>query len=265
MTRPTTFLIIASLCTLAGCSGRPAVTETQTAPRPASTAPPTPTASPTAAAAPAASPSAVTATVLETMDASNYTYVRVKFGSRELWAASSQFKVAVGDTVTLSLEQPMENFHSQALNRDFPVIYFVSHIGREGEVPTPPMAVGHASGQTAATSAPPHTVTTVMEPLKDGTTVAAVWKTRKALAGKTVTLRGKVVKYNGGILGVNWIHVQDGTGTEADGSNDITVTSEAGTKVGEVITVTGVVAVDKDLGSGYRYPVIIEHASIARP
>jgi hypothetical protein len=65
-----------------------------------------------------------------------------------------------------------------------------------------------------------------MEPAKDETTVAAVWKTRTALAGRKVTVRCKVVKYNGGILGVNWIHVQDGTGKATDGSNDITVTSE---------------------------------------
>jgi hypothetical protein len=34
-------------------------------------------------------------------------------------------------------------------------------------------------------------------------------------------------------------------------------------RVGDVITVTGVVAIDKDLGSGYMYPVIIEHAIVA--
>ena len=195
------------------------------------------------------------------MDASNYTYVRVKADSGELWAAASRFKAAVGDKVVISLEQPMENFHSQALNRDFPVIYFVSRIGHEGDAPPPPMAVGHAPVQRPAT-APPETVTTVIEPADGGTTVAAVWKTRTSLAGKKVTVRGTVVKYNGGILGANWIHLQDGTGDGADGSNDITVTSETDTKVGDVITVTGTVAVNKDFGAGYKYRVIIEHASI---
>jgi hypothetical protein len=44
--------------------------------------------------------SKVIATVLETMDASNYTYVSVKADSGN-WAASSQFTLAVGDTVVL--------------------------------------------------------------------------------------------------------------------------------------------------------------------
>jgi hypothetical protein len=126
----------------------------------------------------------------------------------------------------------------------------------------PPMAVGHSLAQSPTPSAPLETVTAVMEPAKDGTTVAAVWKTRTALAGKKVTLRGKVVKYTSAVLGVNWIHLQDGTGKAADGSNDITVTSEMETKVGDVITITGTIVLDKDLGSGYNYPVLIEHASI---
>lgn len=259
--RPTAFCTISALSMLAACSGRPAATEARTAPQ-TSTAATAASQTPAVASVVPSGGQTVTATVLETMDASNYTYVRVTADSRELWAAASQFKVAVGDKVVLSLEQPMENFHSQALNRDFPLIYFVSRIGREGDTAPPPMAVGHPSVQSPATSAPPETVTTVIEPAKDGTTVAAVWKTRTALAGRKVTVRGKVVKYNGGILGVNWMHVQDGTGKATDGSNDITVTSEMDAKVGDVITVTGVVAVNKDLGSGYTYPVIIEHASV---
>ncbi|HZT78366.1 MAG TPA: hypothetical protein VFA27_17055 [Vicinamibacterales bacterium] len=96
------------------------------------------------------------------------------------------------------------------------------------------------------------------------TPIETVWKTRTALAGKTVTVRGKVVKFNGGILGVNWIHVQDGTGKEAERTNDITITSDADAKIGETITATGIVGINKDLGSGYNYPVIIEKAKITR-
>ncbi len=96
------------------------------------------------------------------------------------------------------------------------------------------------------------------------TPIETVWKNRTALAGKTVTVRGKVMKFNGGILGVNWIHLQDGSGKEADRTNDITVTSDAGAKIGETISATGIVGINKDLGSGYNYPVIIEKATIAR-
>jgi hypothetical protein len=121
------------------------------------------------------------------------------------------------------------------------------------------MAVGHAGPQRTASAA----VAAPIEADRKATTVAAVWKMRTSLAGTQVTLRGKVVKYHGGILGVNWIHLQDGSGNAADGSNDITVTSESDCKVGDVISVTGTVAIDKDLGAGYKYPVIIERAAIS--
>lgn len=135
---------------------------------------------------------------------------------------------------------------------------------RPAATPALAMAVGHGGIESPVVVASNQTAPAAIEPAKDGTTVADVWKGRNTLAGKKVTVRGKVVKFNGGILGVNWIHIQDGTGKPADGTNDITVTSDAGAAVGDVITVTGTITVDKDLGSGYKYTVMIEHASIAR-
>jgi hypothetical protein len=57
---------------------------------------------------------------------------------------------------------------------------------------------------------------------------------------------------------------QDGTGNAADGDNDITVTGETEASVGDVMTVTAIVAVNKDLGSGYNYPVIVEHSTVVK-
>lgn len=252
-------LAIAAASALVACSERPAGAPAAGA---ASQAPAA-AAAPSAAATPSAGQT-ITGTVLETMDASTYTYVRVKADSKELWAAASKFNVAVGDKVVLSLDQPMVNFHSQTLNRDFPEIYFVARIDREGAAAAPAMAVAHGGGQPPAATAPSAPVTTPVAPAKDGTTVAALWKGRATLAGKSVTVRGRVVKFNGGILGVNWIHIQDGTGQAADGSNDITVTTDMTATVGEVVTVTGIVGLNKDLGSGYSYPVIIERANLVR-
>jgi hypothetical protein len=204
----------------------------------------------------------VTGPVLETMDAASYTYVRVRGESGEIWAAAPQFPVKVGEQVSVPLEMPMKNFHSASLNRDFPVIYFVSKIGAAG---------GATAGQ--AVDSDPHgaarpaqsAVTTPMPAPPGGITIASLWADRKALAGKPVTIHGVVVKYNGGILGLNWIHLQDGTGKAADGSNDVTVTStdDPGVKVGDTIVATGTAAVDKNIGAGYAYPVLLENAKIS--
>ncbi len=256
------------LCVLGACSSKPAdpaATAAQAVPAGAESAKP----GPGGVMAPPAGQTA-TGTVLETFDASNYTYVRVKTASGDIWAATATVKVAVGDRVIVPLEMPMEKFHSQTLNRDFPLIYFTSRIAREGD-PSPDMPAmmpGHApmgsatAGAGAMPGASAAQVTEPIQPAPGGTTVASIWANRKSLAGKTVTVRGKVVKFNGGILGRNWIHIQDGTGVAADGSNDLLVTSDAAAKVGDVITATGTVAIDKDFTAGYAYAVLIEGATL---
>jgi hypothetical protein len=199
-------------------------------------------------------------TVLETMDAAQYTYVRVKTASGEIWAATSTFKVAVGDQVVVPLDGAMQNFHSPTLKRDFPVIYFapaITHVGEPAPGSLPP---GHAPVGAAK---PDLSVTQPIPPPAGGMTVADLWTNRKTLAGKTVTVRGKVVKFNGGILNLNWTHLQDGSGVEKDGTNDITITSAAEARLGDVITVTGTVVLDKDFGAGYAYKVMLQNATIA--
>jgi hypothetical protein len=212
----------------------------------------------------------VTGTVVETMNAASYTYVRVKSSTGEIWAASMQFPVAVGDKVVVPLETPMQNFRSASLNRVFPLIYFSSRIAREGEMAPPPLAAAHgASGgslpaATPSAATPAAAVTELIAPADGGMSVASVWAKRASFAGKPVTVRGKVVKFNGGILGTNWLHIQDGSGSAKDGTNDLTVTTDGMVKVGEIITATGKVAIDKDFGAGYSYKVIVEQAAVVR-
>ena len=94
-----------------------------------------------------------------------------------------------------------------------------------------------------------------------GKTVAEVFAEKASLAGKPVTVRGKVVKVNGGIMGKNWLHVRDGSG--AEGTNDLTVTTSGELpELGTIVVVTGPVTLDKDFGMGYQYAVILEDADV---
>ena len=125
-----------------------------------------------------------------------------------------------------------------------------------------PMSVAHApagvGGQGADASMP-------AEPIPQpagGTSIAEVWANRVSLAGKTVTVRGKVVKFHAAIMNRNWLHLHDGTGKAADGTHDLTFTTDDVTKVGDTVTATGTVAVDKDFTAGYKYGVIVEGARL---
>lgn len=92
--------------------------------------------------------------------------------------------------------------------------------------------------------------------------VAAINEKRSTLAGQTIQAAGKVVKVNNGIMGRNFVHVQDGSGDAATGSNNLIVTSKQTAQVGDQVAISGTVVVDRDFGSGYLYPLLIEDASI---
>jgi hypothetical protein len=98
----------------------------------------------------------------------------------------------------------------------------------------------------------------------DGRTVAEVYAQKAQLKDKNVAIRGTVVKYSPNIMGKNWIHVRDGSGAAEKNDHDLTVTTLDETKVGDVVTVKGLVRVDKDFGAGYAYPVIVEDAKLSK-
>ncbi len=92
--------------------------------------------------------------------------------------------------------------------------------------------------------------------------IAELYANKTVYQGKTVRLHGKVVKYNPNIMGKNWVHIQDGT--EHEGKNDLTATTGMTTKVGDEITIEGTVVLNKDLGAGYFYEILLEDATIVK-
>lgn len=93
-------------------------------------------------------------------------------------------------------------------------------------------------------------------------TVADVFANKDKLAGKEVAVRGKVMKFSPMIMGRNWLHLQDGSGDVASGTNDLTITTTDSVKVGDVVEAKGPLSVNKDFGAGYSYDVILENAKV---
>lgn len=226
--------------------------------------------------------------VVETTNAASYTYVLLDTGGKKLWAAAPRFEVRPGDAVEVTRAMAMPNYHSKTLNRDFDMVYFTGSVsvnGKPAGAAPPPAAElpqGHppigaaskpASGasvaQVPANHPPIGLAAGASKPTVDpkgikkadgGKTVAEVVTGRAKLAGKSVAVRGRVVKYNDMVMGRNWLHIRDGSGSE--GSNDLTVTTATPAKVGDLVLVKGKVATDRDFGAGYKYAVIIEDAQV---
>ena len=60
----------------------------------------------------------------------------------------------------------------------------------------------------------------------------------------------------------NWAHIQDGT--DNNGNFDLTVTTQETVNIDELVTFEGTIALDKDFGAGYFYPIIMEEAVIIK-
>lgn len=213
--------------------------------------------------------------VLEVVNVESYTYLRLKTATGEAWAAVTTAALAKGAKVTIANAMPMDNFESKALKRRFDRVYFGQIAGPGPKMaaggPPPAMQGGMSGGMPGAMHAPggaaaPAIATTPVPKASgaDARTVAEIVQGKAGLKDKTVLVRARVVKVNNGIMGKNWLHLQDGSGKAQDGSNDILVTSKDTAAVGDIITARGTVRTDVTVGPGYAYGVIVEDASVKK-
>ena len=214
-----------------------------------------------------ASAGSLSGKVVETMNAGGYTYVSLEKNGKKTWAAVPQMQVTVGQEISLQPGQEMRNFTSKSLNKTFESIIFSG--GPAAAQGSQAMPAGH--GVPKDTTTVSKVTATADKNVKvekatgaDAYTVGEIFSKRTSLDKKTAVVRGKVVKVSAGIMGKNWIHVQDGTGDASEGTNKLVVTSDDMPAVGDVVTVKGTVSKDKDFGAGYKYNVIMEKASISK-
>lgn len=206
-------------------------------------------------------PATVKGEVLEVREVPNYTYLRLKTVDGETWAAVGKAPVKKGAEVTIVNVMVMHDFESKSLNKTFKSILFGSLGGAGGASPGAGNNAGSAHSAVAGTPATGD-VRVAKASGANARTVAEIMTGSAALKDKQVLVRGKVVKYNAGIMGKNWIHLRDGSGSVADGSNDLLVTTAGQAKVGDVLTAKGMVRTNKDFGSGYFYKVLVEDATL---
>ncbi len=258
--------IVVALALALACGKQPSRTE------------PTVVATTAAAAAPIAATvvpgePALTGRIEEKIDASTYSYLRLMTRTGEVWAAVPKSNLKVGAQATVVGANWMEDFTSSTLSRTWPRIAFGTLAG-DAEPATessPSASPGQAGAgmfaQQAAKSFPSQAPAEVQAGpalhkvgTHEGRTIAEIYAQKVALKDKSVTVRGKVVKAVSGVMGKNWLHLQDGTGTGP--SADLAVTTDGDAKVGDVVVATGTVHLDRDLGSGYRYDILVEDAQL---
>lgn len=207
-------------------------------------------------------------TVIESIDAAGYTYVQVESNAENIWLAGPKTTITQGGSIDVNTRAPMRNFHSKALDRDFPVIYFVDSYSGSAVQSVP--AQTSASTATMDIPAGNQPVTDIKSlvaknldlktPVKraeNGQTIAEIYANKHELSGKLVKVRGKVSKFTANVMNKNWIHIIDGSG-----ENDLTVITDQLVKPEQMIVIEGTVLLDKDFGYGYFYELLIDNAKV---
>ena len=214
-----------------------------------------------AAAVPPPAAGGLQGEVLETRNVDGYTYLRLKTAGGEAWAAVPTTAVKPGARVTIGNAMVMENFESKTLKKKFDKIVF-GQIVEPGAGPATSAAPAPSTMLQGAPAAKPIKVDKATGP--DARTVAEVVTGKAKLKDKSVLVRGQVVKVNAGIMGKNWLHLRDGSGSAADGSHDILVTTKDVAAIGDIVSAKGTVRTDVSLGSGYAYAVLIDDAVLRK-
>ena len=211
--------------------------------------------------------SSLSGKIVETMNSGGYTYLCIEKDGKKIWVAIPETKVSVGENISLPSGYEMVNFTSKTLNRTFEKIIFTtgptsaqSAHGASDKM----SAHGGAMGSKSAETSTSENIKVEKATGPNAYTVAEIFGKKSELDKKSVVVSGKVVKVSAGIMGKNWLHIQDGSGNAKDGNNDLVVTTQDIPKVGDIVTASGTLYKDKDFGSGYKYDVVVEEASIKK-
>jgi hypothetical protein len=198
----------------------------------------------------------------EVLQTSNYTYVRVSEARKDYWCAINRTEIEVGKTYFWLKGWEMTKFQSKELGREFASIFFLETLSEKpilSEIPVigqNPMPAASMGGRQKVAEKQGISV----EMAEGGITIAELFANRKSYAGKSVKVRGEVVKFSPQIMNRNWVHVQDGT--KDGGDYDLVVTTQDSIPVGEIGLFEGVISLDVDFGSGYKYDVIMVDARV---
>lgn len=195
--------------------------------------------------------------VMEVIQTTSYTYVRGAETNRVLWLAVPRTEVRKGEVYYYHGGIEMRDFRSKELERVFPSIWFLNGLV-DPELVEGGAEMSGEPGRGEKDVISSDEINT--DDLSDNVTIESLYSKREAYAGKKVVVRGKVVKFNSRIMGLNWIHIKDGSGNT--GGNDLTITTTAEVKTGDVITVEGDIVLDKDFGAGYFYELIMENGRL---
>jgi hypothetical protein len=195
-------------------------------------------------------------TANEVLQSERYTYLNVTEGNQKFWIATAKKEASKGKIYLYQGGLLKTDFESVEFKRIFDTIYLVSNIIE---------ATDHPGGDinempSTITGTPASEVSkSVTTAVKDAVKLSELFKNKNKYEGQVITISGTCVKVNNGIMGKNWVHIEDGSKSNGKLLN-LTVTTSINIPVGSNVALKGKVSINKDFGAGYKYDIIMEEA-----
>lgn len=189
----------------------------------------------------------------EILHTDRYTYLHVTEKNRKFWVATSKMDAQKGKSYMYRGGLLKVNFESQEFKRNFDTIYLVSQ-------------VIDANQHSASSVSQPQQADINLDEInskkipevKGAVKLKELINNKNKYKNQIVTVSGVVVKVNNGIMGKNWVHIKDKTGKE------LTISTNTLVNIEDVVTFKGKISLDKDLGAGYVYDILMEEAVVTK-
>lgn len=205
-------------------------------------------------------------TVTFTQTAGKYTYIKLDEQGKEVWLAAFPIKVSVGDKVEYIGGILMKDFHSSAMDKTFDFILLVTRMrvlkkdSLKDKQPVPSDEYHKGFSENKSTLSMPKSGE--IEKAEGDRTIEEIFSEREQLKDKEVTVRAKVMKVSKNILGKSWVTLHDGTGVSPD--NKLIATTLESVNIGDIITAKGIIRTDVNIGTSYKYKVLIEDTKFTK-
>lgn len=197
--------------------------------------------------------------VLEVIQVKSYTYLRLAEDNTEKWLAVPSIKAEVGEVYFYKGGMEMPNFKSNELDRMFDVVLFLQTISKNKEdLEVKPFKHDVSILEKKSANKSKEKLEITIKTVEDVIFIEELMKNASLYKDKVVKVKGQVTKFSSQIMSKNWVHLQDGT--DFNGEFDLTLTTNAIVRVGDVVIFEGKVSLNKDFGAGYFYKLIIENA-----
>ena len=182
-----------------------------------------------------------TGVVREVLAGDGSTLLRIETDAGDRWAAITGEAPALGSRVAIVEAVRLVRHHSKALDRTFEELW----LGR--------LANDFNSLRADVPASYPQAIAPEVA-------IDAVRRDRAQLGGTSVVVRGVVAKVTRRVLGKDWVHLRDAS-TGAEGAALVVTTTDA-VEPGQIVTARGRLAVDAEIGAGYRYDVLLQDAKV---